>query len=274
MLDIKLMAVDLDGTFLDEETKVSFRTRLAVSRAVEQGIIFVVASGRMRYRIPEDVLSTPGFRYLVSANGACVLDLQKDRVLYEDPIPAYVLLEIVRELMKYPIYLELYCGGYAITDQKHLSYYSPSMYSPGRREIMGRGIHTADDLLAFISDPQNLIDKINLPYITSEFSGTVSKILNRPEISATQSLPQNAEVNNYTANKGAGLRVLCRSLDILPEQVLAFGDADNDLGMLQFAGHSVAMGNAADDIKACARYVAKSNEEDGVAWFLEKYVLR
>lgn len=274
MLDIKLLAVDLDETFLDQDAKVSEQNRIAVCKAVEQGIIFVVASGRMRYRMPDDVLSIPGLRYLVTSNGANVLDLQTGRVLFEDPISDDIALNIVCSIRQYPIYLELYSGGYAVTDRQLLSYYSPEMYSPGRRTVMERGIHIADDLQAFIADPQNVIDKINIPIIPAEYSKEVSEILTRPEICITQSLPQNAEVNHCTANKAEGLSFLCNKLGIRPEQVLAFGDADNDLEMLQFAGHSVAMGNASSEAKAYSRYVTKSNTENGVAWFLEKYVLR
>lgn len=273
MPDIKLIAVDLDETFLNADVEVSARNRAAVTKAVDQGIIFVVASGRMRYRIPDDVITITGLRYLVSANGANVMDLQTGNILYEDPIPANTVLEIVSALKQYPIYLELYYGGYAYTDQQSFSYYSADIYSPGRRTIMESGIRIVDDLAAFISDPRNTIDKINIPYIPPVNSREVSEILHRPEITSTQSLPQNAEVNHNTANKAEGLRALCRELNILPSEVMAFGDAENDLEMMRFAGFSVAMGNACPEVKASARYVTKTNEEDGVAWFLENYVI-
>ena len=273
MLDVKLLAVDLDETFLDANTKLSARNREAVCKAVEQGILFVVASGRMRYRIPDDVLSIPGLRYLVSANGASVVDLATEEIIYEDPIPSDVALDIYRDLRKFPIYMEFYSKGYAYTDDERSLYYSPSLYSSGRREIMSRSIIKVEDLSVFISEPGHAIDKINIPVIPKENSAEIGKILDRPEISSTQSLPNNAEVNHHTANKGNGLRFLCGLLGIPPQKVLAFGDANNDLDMFRFAGHSVAMGNGRDEAKDCARYVTKTNSEDGVAWFLENYVL-
>lgn len=274
MQNIKLIAVDLDNTFLNADSKVSARNRAAVVRAIEQGIIFVVASGRMRHRIPEDVLSIPGFRYLVSSNGASVMDLQTEEVLFEDPIPNRTVKEVVGELKKFPIYLELYHRGYAYTDQQFFSHYSPDIYSPNLRVIMEQGIQLVDDIDAFISDPRNTIDKINIPYIPPIHSESVFRILHRPEITATNSLPKNAEVNHKTANKAAGLRFVCQKLNIDPSDVMAFGDAENDVEMMHFAGHSVAMGNACQEVKTSARYVTKTNAEDGVAWFLENHVLR
>lgn len=273
MLDVKLIAVDLDDTFLNGDCKVSERNREAVTRAVDKGIIFTVATGRMRFRIPEDVISIPGLRYVVSANGASVVDLKTGDILYEDPIPAHTALEVVRELKKYPIYMEMYHRGYAYTDQQSLSCYSPEIYSRGRRTIMERGIHLVEDIEAFVSDPQNTVDKINIPFIPPKYSEEVFKILDRPDITATQSLPKNAEVNHITANKAEGLRFVCRMLDIDPSDVMAFGDANNDVKMMRFAGHSVAMGNGCPEVKAAARYVTKTNEEDGVAWFIENNVL-
>ena len=81
----------------------------------------------------------------------------------------------------------------------------------------------------------------------------------------------NIEINSVHASKGNALKSLCARLDIPMSSVLAIGDNQNDIEMLRFAGVSVAMGNAKEDVKSAARFVTGSNEEDGAAEFLERY---
>ena len=89
----------------------------------------------------------------------------------------------------------------------------------------------------------------------------------------TKAIANNIEVNHRSANKGAGLKQLCQILKLEPGTVMAIGDSDNDLRMLEFAGLSIAMGNASDDIKAVANHVTLPFYEDGVAHAIEKYVM-
>ena len=74
-------------------------------------------------------------------------------------------------------------------------------------------------------------------------------------------------------DKGYGLQQLCRYLQLSPQQVMAIGDEENDLAMLRFAEYGVAMDNATDDVKELACFVTRNNDQDGVAWAIEQYVL-
>lgn len=82
-------------------------------------------------------------------------------------------------------------------------------------------------------------------------------------------MPNNIEINHSEVNKGNALKWLCKKLGIDMSQLIAFGDGGNDIDMIKAAGIGVAMSNACGELKNCADVITKSNDEDGVAWFLE-----
>ncbi len=115
------------------------------------------------------------------------------------------------------------------------------------------------------------IEKFSVLYVDDEHYDRVCQRLKTfGKVQLTSSLPHNVEVNALGADKGGGLEALCSKLGISKDEVMAFGDADNDLSMLQWAGWSFAMGNGTESVKMAAKYITKTNMEDGVAVAIEK----
>ena len=118
------------------------------------------------------------------------------------------------------------------------------------------------------------VEKVNLwPKRREDFPVMWEKLLKNERVSITSSGFGNIEVNNCGCDKGDGLLHLCEYLKIPRENVMAAGDNLNDGPMIEYAGESVAMGNAIDELKQKAKYIAKTNLEDGVADMVEKLVL-
>jgi Cof subfamily protein (haloacid dehalogenase superfamily) len=132
-----------------------------------------------------------------------------------------------------------------------------------------------EDLDAFIALNAQSVQKVQLCFRDlADRAAAVEQIKSDfPEIVATSSFRNNLELNWHTADKGRGLRILSEYLNVPDNDTIAFGDSSNDLTMLQAAGVGVAMGNAAEELKALCDAVTLSNEDDGVAVYLERYVL-
>ena len=125
---------------------------------------------------------------------------------------------------------------------------------------------------AFLEETDGAIEKFNLPYLEDDLRLTINKQLSALDgVTLTSSIAKNIEVNAAGADKGDGLAHLCAHLGIAPDEVLAIGDGENDLTMLQFAGMSAAPANACEQARKLAGWIAPSNNESAVARALEHY---
>lgn len=275
--NIKMLAIDLDGTLLSTaESALSQRNLRAIRACIDKGILVAVATGRMRHRLPEAFLSIEGVRYLITSNGAAVVDLEEDEILFNDPLPMETVKEVVALLEEHQLYYELYHQGYAYMNQKVMDRYDGALFYPeqGLRRTMERSRKVLESLAVFFSDRPWSVNKVNIPYLPPELQSVLHEALNRLEgVTVTVSLTNNAEVNKQGTTKAKGIAFLCRHLGLTPEEVMAFGDADNDLAMLEAVGYPVAMGNALDSLKEIAWHVTASNDEDGVAQAIERFLL-
>ena len=266
-MNIRMIALDMDGTTLNNDhITLPERNRHAILAAIAKQIHVVTATGRMRHRLPAVIEAMPGTRYAVTSNGAAVWDLAENRLLYENPLAAQTVLEIIRLLEPLGAYLELYHEGccYALRSREDVWYSFP--FPDARRNMMLHRRYLVDDLAAFVLDGEKKIEKINIPYLPEEIRPAVwAQLQALQSVIVTSSLPGNAEINAVGANKADGLSQLCRHLGILPEQVLAVGDGQNDLEMLAFAGFSAVPANGLDACKKIADLVVGDNESGAVA---------
>ncbi|MCI1966481.1 MAG: Cof-type HAD-IIB family hydrolase [Oscillospiraceae bacterium] len=270
----RLVAVDLDGTFLNQDSLVTRANLHAVKELNAMGIEFVVTSGRILPRFPQDVLSLEEMRFAITANGASLIDLQENKELFSDPLPKETAAQVVDAVTSFPIYFEIYVENQAYTDEKALCFYSDSFYSPNRLKAMNQSKNIISDIQELLQRDCR-IQKIFLPHVEKEYIRAFEeKLVSIKGVEITNPFPYHYEFTKQGCNKANCLRQLCNRLDILPKDIMAFGDANNDSAMLRFAGMSVAMGNADEEIRKQARFTAKSNAEDGVAQFLQQYVLQ
>lgn len=255
---IRVVASDLDGTLLRGDLTVSERTRAAIHEARLAGITFVAVTGRppRSVRALNRRLGLEGLA--ICANGALVYDLDDDTVQDQTPLAAAVALRIVRGLR------EAAPGVvFAWEDADGFSC-EPTW---GRDPMTPERVEFGDPLeLIHVPLLKVLARHPDLDF--DELSGRARRVAG-DEAVVTWSTRQVIEVSAAGVTKAFALERVCERLGVVPAEVVAVGDMPNDLTMLAWAGHSVAVANADPEVLAAAGEVTASNEDDGVALVLE-----
>ena len=274
MTEYKLIALDLDGTALNDGGWLSDMTRNAISSAVLAGFLVVPTTGRTLAEIPDEILAIPGIRYAIVSNGASIMDLENDEEIYSDLISldsAKILFDL---LYAQNVAFQAYSEGVSFCDERFMA--EVVNYFGGRDKNyywLAERIRFVKNLPAYFEKAKRHIEKITVNRLIGEDRIMIEQAL--AEISTvvtTSSDPRNMEINSATANKGSALLELSSGLGILPEHIMAIGDGNNDIEMLSVAGFSVAMGNAEPGAKQVASYVTVSNNDDGVMVIFRKFL--
>ena len=273
---IRMIGLDMDGTLLTTERELTEHTREVLREAIDRGVVVLPATGRPLAGIPEEVLKFPGVRYAVASNGARIVDLKESRVLYEDLVPYETGRRVLEICSRYDSMLEIYYDGVGYAEEeklKHLDEYVPRL--PMARYIASSRRPVAD-VRAMHEERKAPTDKVQALFRTTEECKKAWKEVEKeiPDIEITGALSNNIEVNAKGVNKGRGLMILGELLGIHREEIMAVGDGSNDIAMLREAGLGVAMENATEAVKAAADVVTLSNDQEGAAAAIEKYVLQ
>lgn len=265
---LRLLAVDMDGTALRPDARVSPATLAALRRAADGGLLVIPASGRVFGGIPREILSL-GVPYAITANGASVVDTATGERVYERNICQEDAMELLTYLLTENGQTYLQCGDQYYEDSRRAEEAAlahPYMALAGLNRTGGK-----DDLAGFAERQGDHIQKIGIMVFDEAAENRVlayGKSLPGFDVMRTGRL--SVEFNRKGTSKGRALKSLCGLLGVEPGRVMAIGDQENDLAMLDFAGVGVAMGNAPEHVKRAADFVTKSNVEDGVAWALER----
>ncbi len=274
-MDIKLIALDLDGTTLQNDHTISPRVRKALESAMEQGIAIVPCTGRMKGGIPQPVRQINGVRYCICSNGASVVDLEKDCFLYQNLIPLALAKQVLQKIMHYSASIDVYIDGVAYNTHACLQNMAMFEKDPFRLEYVLRSRRAVDSLEELLNQTQRDIEKFNISFADiGERTRAWEELSRLQGVSITTSIDNGIEINRDTTSKADALQHLCEYLHIPQAQAMAVGDGHNDRQMLAWAGCSVAMGNASDETKAFAKHVTTTNEQDGVALAIETYALK
>lgn len=273
-MDIKLIALDLDGTILNNDGGVSELTLDAIAKALAAGIIVVPATGRTLSEIPDEIRYLTGIRYAIVSNGASVMDLDKTHEIYANLMSLEVAKQIFEVLYEENLAFEAYSEGVSFGDEQFMHEIVRFFGSLGNHfTSLVERMRFVNNLPAYFEKTGRSVEKIYVHYIEEAQRLRLEKaICANPSVISTSSDLLNMEINAATANKGDGLMQLCRGLGIERAQVMAIGDGNNDLQMLAFAGLSVAMGNAVPAAKQWASYVTVSNDDEGVAVAMRKFL--
>ena len=268
-MDIRLIALDLDGTLLTDDKRLSARNRAALTAAAAAGVEIVPATGRLFIALPEEVRALPFLRYVIAMNGAAVLDAGRAgdiKTLRAAEIPVAEAVEILRFLDGQDMIYDCYYGGRAFMTaamKERAGEFTSGFPLESLRKLRA----PVPELKAFLLERGGGVQKIQINARTAELRGRLLRELPErfPEIIATSSLPGNIELNHLSANKGDALDFLAGRLGLAREQTMAFGDGLNDVPMLRAAGIGVAMGNASPEAFAAADRVTADNNHDGIA---------
>ena len=275
MPKIKMIGMDLDGTLLTSEKKLLPYTREVLRKAVDQGIVVLVATGRPYTGIPEELREFPGMRYALTSNGARIVDTWTKEVLIEQLFPIQSARKALEITDKYDTLLEVYFDGQGYVDEKLYAQVERFHHNPFMWEYFRTTRKPVPSLEELIKSKNKDMDKIQILFSSMEDRKTAWEELSKyDEFEMVNSLGYNIEINAAGVNKGVGLIRLGEMLGIRKEEIMACGDSDNDIAMLQEAGFGVATANAIDDVKAVADYITGTNDEEGVARAIEKFALK
>lgn len=273
--EIKLIGLDLDGTVFNDKKQISERNVDAISRAIEKGVIVMPATGRPYTGLPEEFLAIPGVRYALTANGSSVLDLVEQKVVYSDLLEPEKALPLLDVVLSYDALVDVFIEGYGYAPDSSIESIVNYMQSEVMTDyFLKTRAFFEGDILHFIRQNKKPIEKMQMIFRDmAEKERAYAQLSQIPGITITSALVNNIEINSATANKGNGLLGLGKLLGIERNQIMACGDSGNDAEMIKAVGLGVAMGNASDHIKSLADFITLTNEEDGVAHAIEKFVL-
>ena len=274
-MDIRLIAVDLDGTLLNDKKELTPRTKRALELAAAKGVYIVPATGRTFGGVPEVIHALPFVRYGLCINGGSVWDAALDGPLCKAEIPFDRAEEVFDLIESYDVMYDCYVDGWGKTDRRFFDHLEKYVDDPHVRNLIRATRVPVDNFREYIRELGHDIQKIILFIQDKERHDHVMKEIATilPDMNVTAALTCNIELNHKNANKGIALRYLCEHLGFSVENAMACGDGGNDKEMIRAAGFGVVMENGTDDLKQIADFVTKSNEEDGVAYAIERFVL-
>ena len=273
---IRMIGFDLDGTVLDPEKKLPAENREAIQKAIEKGVVVLPATGRPQAGVPREVLEIPGIRYLLASNGTRILDLAAGEVIFQVRMSHEQTMRVAENLARVSDGMwELYADGKCYVDRETYHFVDhPAMTPAMIRYLSGTRTHISH-LLDYMAEHRAEAEKFQIFYETEERKKRQMEILEREgNLNVSTSTPYNLEIISDRAGKGSGLLALGKLLGISGEEIMAIGDSSNDWDMLRKAGFPVVMANGDAETKKLARYITKSNRENGVAWAIRELVLK
>lgn len=266
-MPIRLVAIDLDDTLLRHDLTISDKTLDIITKIKDKGILVTVATGRMplsAHRFLEQLdIRIP----VIACHGAIIRHNVSGEILYRKVIESSLVADVVKRILADGLHCQIYIRDeiYTADLQKWEKYCKRvSSFQP-----------IEADLLEVIAQEKEGAEKV---LVIGEDELVCSKYeeykpIYQDLIHITTSKPSFLEMSNKEVNKGAAVAFLAEKYRISREEVFAIGDGLNDLEMITYAGIGVAMGNGHPDLQEAACYVTGTNDEDGVAEALSKFVL-
>jgi len=266
--DIRLVALDLDDTLLNDDLVITPRTMEAIQAARRQGVTVTIATGRVyESALPYAVelgLDAP----LITFQGAMVVAMD-GQVISHRPMERGVSLEILDFLLSFGYHVTLYIKEKlyieetsAETDSYRARIRIPFNVVPSLKEMLAARDEGVTKYV-LMSEPANIREA--LVAFRERFGDRVQAVLSKPNF---------LEISRPDTGKGVALAKMAEDMGLDRSQVMAMGDSPNDMDMIVYAGWGICMANGVDEVKEKARWVTASNNDEGVAVAFEALVLR
>ena len=272
----KLICIDVDGTLLNTKHKITKETKEILLQAHHRGIHIVISTGRM-YTDAEYYSNLIGVNSpVIASNGAFIKEKAHDKVIYKNILGESLSLELLEIFRKHQI------KPYFCTPHKF--YYGTIMFKVFYllTKILGTRQNDLDMEYVFswnqwqqvLQQEKNNIVKSEIIYRDRALIHELRRELNQfTQLEIVDSSRYNIEITRKGVSKGKAVERLATLYGVKREEVMAIGDSENDISMLEYAGLGIAMGNAPDRVKEKADYITDSNDNEGVANAICKFVL-
>lgn len=272
-MDIRLIAMDLDGTALQRD-RCNFSPRLlaALKKAHERGIVIVPVTGRQFGLLPPVLKAQHPWKDMaILCNGGQIRNMNTGAFLHHLEIAPSELSQLLALAEEFDLPIEFSVDSTLYLTRKSLEQQLPWPNLAFHRDTILANYGRVVPSLEPLCGPE--VEKVNLLCITEAIRRLVEQRLKAVAVSAVWTSSSGMEITHPEATKGNGLQRLCRILDIPMAAVMALGDSGNDITMLQQAGLGVAVGNAPGFVKAAADVCADRYDEDGAAKAIEQFAL-
>ncbi|MEG0774489.1 Cof-type HAD-IIB family hydrolase [Clostridium sp.] len=271
----KLVCLDMDGTLLNSEKKISEKNLLAIKRAHELGVKVAICTGR---------IFTSAYYYgnligveapIIASNGAYIREKDRNEVIYKAILGYENCKDILSIFEKYDIIPHFFTSDTIFAEK--LAYFS-QYYSEANKKMPKEN----QVEIKITTEWEKIFKENELEIIKAVAADEdLNKILRAKEeikklgtLEVVSSSQNNFEVMSKEASKGRGVEILSDFYGLHPDEIICIGDNENDISMIQFAGLGVAMGNSDKSVKEIANYITSSNDEDGVARVIEEFILQ
>jgi hypothetical protein len=276
---IKLVALDLDGTLFDSEKKISKENISAIKRAIDMGVVVLPSTGRPFVGVPQAIRDIAEIKYVITVNGAAVYDLHSGKCIYEDPIPHETMTTLIDDLDALDIMADLFIGGQGYMDSKNRGFLEKTGLSRAVIDYLVSSRLVVDNLPKYVKEEKPVVQKITINFRKGE-NGTMHhrdktiEVANKyaDKLIMVSGGMSNVELTDKSVSKGNALLKLAEMMGIKREETMACGDSGNDLDMIVKAGIGVAMANSEQAVLDAADYITLSNDENGVAAAINKFI--
>lgn len=263
----KAIFIDIDGTLRDSKEHISDKTIEMIKKVTEKGILVILCSGRPR-KYTEDISRECGAsKYIITSGGSNIYDYETNEVLYVNRMNKQACIELYHIAEEANVRFIMNVGEGRVVNKL--------------KDIENGDVKLDTDIETFVNENDVVQCVISDPDFENikKIKGKIEAVENVEIKNQSKNLIENMEktrksgycdVANIETSKGNGIKELCKILQIDLKDTIGIGDDFNDIAMFQTVGYRVVMGNANDEIKKYADEVTSSNENDGVAVFLEK----
>ena len=288
----KLITVDLDGTLLNKYGEVTEYSKNIIKRLTEQGVLVVLASGRISESVLTIAKEIGANKYYISGNGSVLYDMQKEEIIYEKYLSKEKVLELVELCEKNSIYYNIYTESSVIAKSLNYNVAFYNYENTKKSSDKKTEINIVDDVYKYVKDLNT--NKFLKMTICDEnkivFSSILRKIKNIQDIDVLEVSHMSkkkikmgtkeisvgyfyTEISSKNVDKWYAIEEIMKKEKINKDEVISFGDNNNDILMIKNAGLGIAMGHSNEQVKKVAKFVTKTNDEDGVAEALKNIML-
>ena len=288
---LKLVAIDLDGTMLNQYGIVTQKTKNSIKKAQENGIEIMIASGRPIDSVKTISKEIGSENYFISGNGSIIYYIKKDEIIYENVLKKQKALEIIKICEENSIFYNVYTEKEIIAKnlQYNVLYYHKENLTKSEEDKTH--VNIVEDIYDYIEKTDSKVLKVMIcDKHQTIFNAIIRKLKEVDDIEVlevshmsrkiirqgTEEIPIEyfyTEISAKNVDKWTALEFLKEKLQISSEEIVAIGDNVNDKKMIEKSGYGIAMGQSAPQIKEIADYVTDSNVDDGVANALDKLLL-
>jgi Cof subfamily protein (haloacid dehalogenase superfamily) len=263
----KLIALDIDGTLLNGKHRVTEGVKEAINKAREMGVKVILSSGRAYEGITGYINELDMKDLAISLNGAVVTDYTGKELIFSQHMDADVSRNIIKLAHKHGIYNVLFTGSEMLVEEIS----EKGLFFEEHDRVRLRQVGNFNEFYKSQPVSKMLLIGENQELVKLRDEG---KRLLGDNVCLTFSLPYFLEAYSPLINKGIILEKVAKYYGIEREEVIAMGDGENDISMIKYAGLGIAMGNAVQSVKDAADFITATNDEDGVACAIEKFVLK